>query len=246
VRVLLLGGTSEARTLAAALADRDMEVISSLAGRVSSPTLPVGPVRIGGFGGVDGLAGYLRTERIGVLVDATHPFAATITRHAVAAGLRTATPILILRRPGWTAGPGDRWSRVPDMFEAATDVAAASVERVFLTTGRRDLAVFAADDRHEFLVRTVDPPQPPTPPRMTLVLDRGPYTVESETALMRRHDVQLLVTKDSGGEMTTAKLTAARVLGVPVIVVDRPPPPRDADVLDTVEAVLARLDQLPG
>jgi precorrin-6A/cobalt-precorrin-6A reductase len=220
--VLLLGGTAEARALAAALHADGVEVVSSLAGRVSRPALPVGEVRIGGFGGVDGLVAYLRDEPVTAMIDATHPFAATISAHAAEAAARTDTPLLALRRPGWTQRVGDRWTRVPDIGAAARAVAAAPPGAVFLTTGRRDLSAFSADDRHDYLVRTVDPPAGATPPRMTLLLARGPYEVEAETALMREHAIELLVTKDSGGALTEAKLDAARALEVPVLVVDRP------------------------
>jgi precorrin-6A/cobalt-precorrin-6A reductase len=241
VRVLLLGGTGEARELAARLLAGGDEVTSSLAGRVRRPALPAGPVRIGGFGGIDGLAAYLVQARPEVVIDATHPFAATITAHAAAACARCAVPLLVLRRPGWTARPGDRWTRVADITAAAAHVAAAGTGTVFLTTGRRDLAAFAADRAHTFLVRAVERPAGPGPPRMTLLLDRGPYRVEAETGLMRRHGVRLLVTKDSGGERTAAKLAAARELCLPVIVVDRPALPDGLRPMAGVTEVLAHL-----
>ncbi|MGH3291676.1 MAG: cobalt-precorrin-6A reductase, partial [Trebonia sp.] len=222
-RVLILGGTGEARELAAALVAAGTEVISSLAGRVRQPRLPAGPVRIGGFGGADGLAAFLKSEGITRVIDATHPFAGTITGNAAQAAAKARVPLLVLRRPGWEADP--TWETVADIKEAAKAVACWPGDGVFLTTGRRDLATFAADDRHRFLVRTVDPPEGPVPPRMTLILDRGPYTVESESALIREHRIGMLVTKNSGGPMTAAKLTAARDLGVHVIMVRRPPLP---------------------
>jgi precorrin-6A/cobalt-precorrin-6A reductase len=247
VRVLILGGTGEARGLAAALHVRsEIEVTSSLAGRVSSPTLPHGAVRIGGFGGVAGLVDYMRASGVDRLVDATHPFAATITRHAVEAAAATGCPLLLLLRPGWTAGPGDAWIRVTDIEAAAEQVAAMPAGSVFLTTGRRDLAAFAGDITHHYLVRTVDPPTGPTPPRMTLLLDRGPYTVEGEAALMRGRAVTVLVTKDSGGEMTAAKLTAARQHALPVVMVDRPALPAGIETVRTVDAAVSRLDNAAG
>ncbi|MGH3167287.1 MAG: cobalt-precorrin-6A reductase [Trebonia sp.] len=222
--------------MAAALAAAGTDVLSSLAGRVRNPRLPEGPVRIGGFGGPDGLAASLRAEGITAVVDATHPFAAGITANAVQATAQLGIPLLILRRPGWDADPS--WHVVAGTGEAAAKVRDWPGEAVFLTTGRRDLAVFAADDAHRFLVRTVDPPEGPAPKRMTLILDRGPYTVEGETALMREHGTGLLVTKDSGGSMTAAKLQAARDLGVQVVMVARPPLPDGAAVVATVpEAV---------
>jgi precorrin-6A/cobalt-precorrin-6A reductase len=247
MRVLLLGGTAEARTLAAAVRERGgIEVMSSLAGRVSNPSLPVGAVRIGGFGGVDGLAGYLRRERVDAVIDATHPFAATISAHAAQAAAAAGLPLLVLRRPGWLESTGDRWIRVPDVAAAARAVAALPDGCVFLTTGRRDLAVFAADGGHGYLVRAVDPPMDPLPPAMTLLLARGPYTVDGETALLRDHDVTALVTKDSGGGMTSAKLTAARARALPVVMVDRPPLPPDVRAVPTVADATAWLDSAAG
>jgi precorrin-6A/cobalt-precorrin-6A reductase len=236
VRILILGGTGEARELAAELVTARVAVVSSLAGRVQQPRLPDGPVRVGGFGGAEGLAAFLRAEGITGVVDATHPFAGTITEHAAAAAAQAGIPLLVLRRPEWPAEPS--WQVVADIRAAAAAVRAWPGESVFLTTGRRDLGVFAADDGHRFLVRTVDPPDGAVPPRMTLVLDRGPYTVDGESALMLEHGVGLLVTKNSGGPMTAAKLQAARDLGVQVLMVARPPLPPGSAVVPTVaEAV---------
>jgi precorrin-6A/cobalt-precorrin-6A reductase len=239
VRILILGGTGEARELAAELVAAGVDVLSSLAGRVREPRLPDGPVRVGGFGGAGGLAAFLQAEGITSVVDATHPFAGTITAHAAAAAAQAGVPLLVLRRPEWEADPC--WDVVADMRAAADAVRAWAGESVFLTTGRRDLDVFAADVRHRFLVRAVDPPDGPVPPRMTLVLGRGPYTVEGESALMRGHGVGLLVTKNSGGQMTEAKLLAARDLGVQVVMVQRPPlpplPPGSLAVTTVAEAV---------
>ena len=236
MRILILGGTGEARELAAALVADGTDVISSLAGRVSRPRLPEGPVRVGGFGGAEGLAAFLRDEGVTHLIDATHPFAATITANATLAAADAGVPRLVLLRPGWEA---DRsWIGAADIHEAAEAVAHWPGENVFLTTGRRDLDAFAADDRHQFLVRTVDPPDGPAPARMTLVLDRGPYTVEGESSLMREHRIGLLVTKNSGGPMTAAKLTAARNLGVQVVMVARPALPPDSTVVATVADTL--------
>jgi precorrin-6A/cobalt-precorrin-6A reductase len=236
VRILILGGTGEARELAAALVAAGTDVVSSLAGRVRQPRLPDGPVRVGGFGGVDGLATFLRAEGITRVIDATHPFAGAITANAALAAAEAGVPLLVLRRPGWEADP--EWESVADIRAAAETVRAWPGDSVFLTTGRRDLATFAADDRHEFLVRAVDPPEGPVPPRMTLILDRGPYTVGRESALMREHRIGLLVTKNSGGPMTAAKLTAARDLGVRVVMVTRPPLPPGSTVAATVPEAL--------
>ncbi|MEV0379384.1 cobalt-precorrin-6A reductase [Nonomuraea sp. NPDC050643] len=235
-RVLILGGTAEARALAAALVPGSVHVVSSLAGRVSNPRLPVGEVREGGFGGPEGLAAYLVEERIDALVDATHPFAGRMTASAALASAATGVPLLVLRRPGWREGPGDAWRRVPTLH-AAADLLTGG--RVFLTTGRRSLPVFAGLPGVWLLARSVDPPEPPVPPNVHVLLDRGPYTVEGELALIREHRLDVLVTKDSGGAMTTAKLVAARELGLPVILVNRPAPPTGVRAVDTVEAAVA-------
>ncbi|MCF7549731.1 cobalt-precorrin-6A reductase [Pseudonocardia sp. WMMC193] len=223
--VLILGGTSDARRVAELLPGS----ISSLAGRVRQPMLPAGEVRIGGFGGVAGLAAYLRSAGITAVVDATHPFAAQMTAHAAQACALTGVPLVVLRRPGWSGA----FTRVPS-FAVAADVLPSLGSRVFLTTGRQDLAVFAGSDLW-FLVRSVDPPAPPTPRRMVSVLDRGPFTVEGETALMRAHAIDVLVTKDSGGP-TGAKLQAAQSLGIPVLMIDRPPLPPGVEAVDTPAA----------
>jgi precorrin-6A/cobalt-precorrin-6A reductase len=233
-RVLVLGGTGEARRLAERLVDDGVDVLSSLAGRVADPMLPPGDVRIGGFGGAEGLAAAL--DGVAVLVDATHPFAATMTANAAAAAAATGTPLLRLQRPGWTPGPGDDWRWVGSLEAAAASV--AGFGSVFLTTGRQGLAAFAGL-RGRCVVRAVDPPSPPLPARTTVVLARGPFTVEEEHALMREHAVEVVVTKDSGGGMTAAKLTAARDLGLPVVVVRRPPVPPGVPVVATVEEALA-------
>jgi precorrin-6A/cobalt-precorrin-6A reductase len=235
VRVLLLGGTAEARRLAAELTGRPgYEVVTSLAGRVAEPAPLPGRTRTGGFGGVDGLAAWLETERVEAVVDATHPFAAEITGSAVEAARRVRVPLLVLRRPGWTEGPGDDWRRVPSLEAAAEHLPG---DRVFLTTGRTGIAAFAHDHRRWFLVRSVEPPGPPMPPRIQVVLGRGPFTVDAEAGLMREHGVDVLVTKDSGGEMTSAKLVAARRLRVPVVMVDRPPAPAAPTVASPGEAL---------
>ncbi len=236
MRILILGGTGEARELAALLVAQGADVLSSLAGRVRAPRLPDGRVRVGGFGGAGGLAAFLREEGITHLIDATHPFAGGISANAALAAADAGVARVVLRRPEWAADPS--WQTTADIAAAAAAVLAWPGEGVFLTTGRRDLAAFAADDRHRFLVRTVDPPEGPVPPAMTLILDRGPYTVEGESALLRDHRIGLLVTKNSGGPMTAAKLQAARDLGVQVVMVRRPPlPPGSAVVATVAEAV---------
>lgn len=234
--VLVLGGTGEARALAVALVADGVDVVSSLAGRVAEPRLPVGGVRVGGFGGAAGLADWITGHRPTAVVDATHPFAATITANAAAACGRTGTPLLRLQRPGWTAQPGDDWRWASSLAEAATMVSGT----VFLTTGRQGIGAFAALPG-TVLVRSVDPPTEPLPAGATLLLARGPFTVDDELALLREHAVDVVVTKDSGGHMTEAKLTAARTLGIPVVLVRRPPLPQGVAVVDTVDAARAWL-----
>lgn len=184
--VLILGGTTEARRLAAELARRaDLRVTSSLAGRVAEPRLPVGEVRIGGFGGPAGLAEWLRTHRVDALVDATHPFAEVMSRNAARAAADTGVPLLALRRPGWTPAEGDRWHRVASLAEAA-DALPALGRRIFLTTGRLGLAAFAHLTDLDFLARSVDAPQPPLPRRTEILLDRGPFTLEGSAPCFAR------------------------------------------------------------
>ncbi|GHE12084.1 cobalt-precorrin-6A reductase [Klenkia taihuensis] len=234
--ILVLGGTGEARELAAVLTARGEHVVSSLAGRLADPVLPDGEVRVGGFGGVPGLTAWLAGHRPTAVVDATHPFAAGITANAAAACARAATPLLRLQRPGWTPGPGDDWRWVADLAEAAAVVRGTA----FLTTGRQGVGAFAALPGR-VLVRCVDPPTEPLPPGATLVLARGPFTVADELALMREHAVDVVVSKDSGGHMTAAKLVAARELGIPVVLVRRPPLPAGVPVVGTVAAAVAWL-----
>ncbi|WP_410644890.1 cobalt-precorrin-6A reductase [Amycolatopsis sp. lyj-346] len=232
--ILILGGTGEARQLAEALSTRDVGVVSSLAGRVARPRLPVGEVRVGGFGGPDGLARYLRENRIAAVVDATHPFAERIGANAAKAAELTKTPLLRLARPGWRAGPQDVWHWADDLADAARKLPELG-KRVFLTSGRQGLPSFAHLDDLWFLIRCVDPPEPPLPRHHELLLARGPYEVAAERELLGRVDV--LVTKDSGGAQTSAKLTAARELGKPVVVVQRPARPHTETAETVPEAV---------
>ncbi|MFG1609611.1 cobalt-precorrin-6A reductase [Actinoplanes sp. NPDC049265] len=234
-RVLILGGTTEGRLLASACAGRPGVVtISSLAGRTSDPLIPAGELRIGGFGGVAGLVAYLRAERIDAVVDATHTFARRMTGHAVEACAAVGVPLLILRRPGWTEQPGDTWHRVPSI-DAAAELLPGLGERIFLTTGRQEIAAFAHLDRLWFLARSVEPPEPPMPHRLEVLLDRGPFTVEGELSRLAEHRIDVLVTKDSGG--AAAKLAAARARSIPVVLVDRPAPPPVPTVATVAEAV---------
>jgi precorrin-6A/cobalt-precorrin-6A reductase len=243
--VLVLGGTGEARAVAAALDEAaGVRVVSTLAGRIAAPRLPAGEVRVGGFGGPDGLAAYLREERIDAVVDATHPFAERMSWSAVEACAQTGTQLLRLERPPFARDPAIDWREVASLDEAAALLPQAG-RRVFLTTGRQGLAAFAQVAGAFFLVRCVDPPEPGTlPAEHELLLDRGPFTLDGELALVDRHDLDVLVTKDSGGAMTQAKLDAARVRGLPVIVVARPPRP-EAQTVPTVQEALAWIGELP-
>lgn len=220
--VLVLGGSAEARALAAALVTAGFDVESSLAGRVSSPRLPVGRVRIGGFGGVDGLADYLLAHRITHVVDATHPFAAQMSAHAFQAARRIeGVKLLRLIRPGWADHRhAASWHWVPDLGAAAEAIERLG-RRPFVTTGRQSVPFFLGVQAEHVLLRVVDPMDPPGP-TWTVHHDRGPYAPAAEKALMREHRVDVVVTKDSGGAYTSAKLDAAAELGVPVVVVSRP------------------------
>ena len=232
MKVLLLGGTGEARALAELLAAEGLDVVSSLAGRTTDARLPLGEVRKGGFGGADGLGDWLREHRVDAMIDATHPFAATMTAHAVAASRDTGVPLVVLRRPGWTPGSGDNWHWADSATAAAELLPDLRIKRVFLTIGRQSLDAFATTGLWT-LARCVDPPEP-RPTWCTLVLARGPFTLADELALLREHRIDVVVTKDSGGPATSAKLDAARELHLPVVVIRRPPLPTD---LTTVESV---------
>ena len=230
VRLLLLGGTAEARALASRL-HPDVQVISSLAGRVPDPALPVGEVRIGGFGGIEGLQRWLAESGVDGVVDATHPFAATITANAATACRTLDLPHLLLARPAWPNGTA---TVVDSDTEAAEVIAGNGYSRVFLTTGRTGVGAFTGVDAW-FLIRAVTPPDGGVLPlRHHLVLSRGPYHYDDELELLRVHGIDALVTKNSGGDMTRAKVDAADALGVPVIMVDRPPLPDGVRAVSTL------------
>ncbi len=243
-RLLILGGTAEALDLAAQAAARfgaALEVTSTLAGRTQSPRLPAGRVRMGGFGGVDGLAAFLRAERTDALIDATHPFAATISRHAAEACVIVGVARLALVRPRWRMVPGDNWRFVANNDDAAEAIAESGARRVFLTIGGRGLEPFARLADRCFLVRMIEPPTVPLPlAGDRLVLARGPFSVDAERTLMEAARIELVVSRASGGSATEAKLVAARDLGLPVILIERPRSP-PGETVDGVEAALGWL-----
>jgi precorrin-6A/cobalt-precorrin-6A reductase len=233
MRILILGGTTEGAALARALAGRD--VVLSLAGRTADPApLPVA-VRTGGFGGAAGLAAYLAQQGIGRVIDATHPFAARISANAVAACAAAGVPLVALERPAWAPQPGDRWICVPDMTAAAAALPALPA-RVFLAIGRQEIPAFAGM-AHRWLLRLVDPPEAPPLPGATVIVARGPFRPEDDLDLLRRHQVQWVVSKNAGGEGARAKIDAARHLGLPVVMVERPAVPQRPQV-QTVDAAL--------
>jgi precorrin-6A/cobalt-precorrin-6A reductase len=228
--LLILGGTTEATALARDVAARGLSATVSLAGRVERPLRQPLPQRVGGFGGAQGLARYLEEARITHVIDATHPFAVQMSRNAVAACAGAGVPLLALTRPPWTPGPGDDWRRVPDIAGAVAALAVPR-RRVMLAVGRMHLADFAPNPQHGYLLRLVDPPAGPLPfPEAEVVVDRGPFEEASDRALMEAHGIELVVSKNSGGSGAYAKIAAARALGLPVVMIDRPAAPERAEV----------------
>jgi precorrin-6A/cobalt-precorrin-6A reductase len=243
-RLLILGGTAEARLLAAALAKRrGFAVTLSLAGRTAKPMPQPVPVRIGGFGGAEGLAQYLREERMDALIDATHPYAASISANAAEAARETGVPLLALRRGAWTKVDGDSWIEAANIEEAVQALGQAP-RRVFLALGRKELQPFAKAPQHVYLIRSVDPVDPPLAvPHAIYIAARGPFSEAEDRALLRRHRIDVVVAKNSGGTATYGKISAARTLQLPVIMLTRPALPEVASVA-TVEEVLAWLDHV--
>jgi len=235
-RLLILGGTAEAAELAARLAGDDrLETVTSLAGLTRMPTANAGRVRRGGFGGPDGLAAFLKEERYDALIDATHPFASRIAAHAAEAAEMAGVPRAKLLRPAFERDPADRFIPVPNMPAAAAALPQGA--RVFLAAGRREIAAFAGRPDLWCLVRMIEPPAPgEAMPRGELILGRPPADPEAEIALLRKHQIGWIVSKDSGGQ-AAAKIVAARRLGLPVVLVERPPPP-DGPTLPSVDAVI--------
>lgn len=236
-RILLLGGTAEGRRLAADLATLPgVELTSSLAGRVESPEELPGVVRVGGFGGVNGLMAHLFAERVDLVIDATHPFAAEMTHNAAKACEVTGTPLVRVDRPAWKPRPGDRWHEVDTVAEAARKADEIGT-RLFVTTGRQEAHAFA-DVRAWCLLRSVDAPEPPLPARHEILLRKGPFVVPEEIELMTSRRIDCVVTKNSGGGATVAKMWAARELGLPVVVVRRPPLPQGLHCVPDPEAAV--------
>jgi precorrin-6A/cobalt-precorrin-6A reductase len=238
LRILILGGTTEANQLVAVLAkDARFDAVLSYAGRTERPTPPPIRWRVGGFGGVDGLTKYLHDEKIARVVDATHPFAAQMSAHAIAACAIAAVPLLALERLPWPRVAGDRWIEVDD-FAAAADSLGPSPRRVFLGIGRMQLAPFASHPQHFYLVRLVDPPRSPLPlPGAELIVARGPFDFAGDHAMLADHRIDIVVARDAGGDAAFAKIEAARALGLPVVMVRRPSIPARQKV-ETVGEVL--------
>ena len=235
--VLILGGTTEARELAAALSGREFDTTVSLAGRTAAPAAQGVPVRVGGFGGAAGLAEYLRAQRVDFLIDATHPYAETISNNAAAAAAQTSTPILGLRRPPWTATAGDFWVDVAGS-EGAVRALGRSPRRVFLAVGRQELDPFSRAPHHHYFIRSVDPVDPPLDvPHAQYILARGPFTESGDRELLESFSINAIVAKNSGGDATYSKIAAARTLGIPVFMFKRPAAPDCPSVATVAEAV---------
>ena len=243
-RILILGGTTEARQLAGRLARRaDLKVTLSLAGRTENPVAQPVPTRTGGFGGIEGLADYLRDEKIDLLIDATHPYAARISANAAEAARLAGVAALALRRPAWEAVEGDRWTLVEDAAEAIAALGNAP-RRVFLALGRQELAGFVAARRHAYVIRSVDPVEPPLDvPNATYILSRGPFFEQDDRALLAAHRIEVIVAKNSGGLATYGKIAAARSLGIEVVLLHRPGLP-ELPSGASVDQVAAMIDHL--
>jgi len=241
-KVLILGGTTEARALGESLAKRGgMEVMLSLAGRTAAPVKHAVPVRVGGFGGSGGLADYLLREKVDAFIDATHPYASVISRNAAAAARRVVIPLVVLRRPPWIAIAGDRWTEVSDVSEAVRALGETS-RRVFVTIGRNGLAAFSQAPQHHYLIRSVDPVDPPLPlPHVAYLTARGPFSEDEDRALMAAREIEIVIAKNSGGPAAYGKIAAARSLGIGVLMLRRPAAP-EATTVATVEDAIAWLD----
>ncbi|UWQ61654.1 cobalt-precorrin-6A reductase [Leisingera caerulea] len=239
-RILLLGGTTEASALARTLAEAGADAVFSYAGRTAKPVPQPLPTRVGGFGGAEGFAAYLEAENITHVVDATHPFAARMSSNAVRACDAAGVPLCAFERPAWQAGEGDQWLHT-DSIEEAVNALPDTPSRVFLAIGKQNLAAFAAKPQHHYLLRLVDAPEAPLPlPNTTVEIARGPFDAAGDTGLMQRHGITHIVAKNAGGAGAAAKLTAARDLALPVIMIGRPEVP-ERPVLGSVAEVMAWL-----
>lgn len=245
-RVLILGGTGESLALARRLVEMpEVSVITSLAGRTRAPTLPQGEVRIGGFGGVDGLIAYLEANAISLLVNAAHPFAAVISANALAAHRQSGVPLLRLLRPAWHKQPHDTWIQAPSAAGAAA-ICRWLGKRVLLSVGAQEVTAFANLPRAHFFVRMVDPPEAPLPlVSSEVIAAKGPFALADERRLLLERDIDLIVTKNSGGDATFAKIAAARELSIPVVMIDRPKIALHPGC-DTVDTVAAAAEWVRG
>jgi precorrin-6A/cobalt-precorrin-6A reductase len=244
MQVLILAGTTEATALARQLEGHPrLAGTVSLAGRTQRPARTALPYRTGGFGGTAGLADYLQAHEIGALVDATHPFAAGISANAAAAAAQAGVPVTRLERPPWEPQAGDRWLPAADL-DAAAEALRPLGRRVLVTTGRQHLTPYERVPDKHYVIRTIDPPEPmPALPDAVFLEQRGPFDADSEAALMAEHAIEVLVTKNSGGEATRGKLDAARERGIPVVMVERPAPPEGVPLNHDPAAVLRWLEE---
>ncbi|MDD1526683.1 cobalt-precorrin-6A reductase [Bradyrhizobium sp. WBOS7] len=236
MRALILGGTADASLLAAELARAGLDAVYSYGGRTRTPADQPLPTRIGGFGGVSGLADYIRREGITHVIDATHPFAAEMSRHAVEACAQTATPLIALERAPWTRASGDNWTEVADVTAAVAALPEAPAN-VFLAIGRQHIAPFATKPQHSYTLRFVDPPEAPLPFTADVIVSRGPFTLDSELETMRKCGIAWIVARNSGGDGACAKIDAARRLGLPVVMIARPKLPERRRVASVTEVM---------
>ncbi|GAB5439527.1 cobalt-precorrin-6A reductase [Falsiruegeria mediterranea] len=234
--LLILGGTTEANALAKAVAEQGLNATYSYAGRVDNPRPQPLPTRVGGFGGAKGLARYISDHGVTHVIDATHPFAAQMSGNAAQACAQTDTPLAALTRPAWVEGEADKWIHVANV-DTAVEALSGPAQRVFLAVGRMHLAEFAAQPQHHYLLRLVDEPGSVPMPSAEVEVSRGPFTVEGDIELMRRHGTQLVVSKNAGGSGARAKLDAARALGLPVLMIDRPKVPERTELGTTTQVL---------
>ncbi|MDA9430618.1 cobalt-precorrin-6A reductase [Bradyrhizobium sp. CCBAU 51627] len=236
MRALILGGTADANLLAAEIARAGIDAVYSYGGRTRAPADQPLPTRIGGFGGVSGLAETIRREGITHVIDATHPFAAEMSRHAIEACAETGTPLIALERAPWSRAPGDTWIDVADV-DAAVAALPEAPANVFLGIGRQHIAPFASKPQHAYTLRFVDPPEAPLPFAADVIVSRGPFTLDGELQMMRERDTNWIVARNSGGDGARAKIDAAHLLGLPVIMISRPQLPERPRVESVAEVM---------